>query len=107
MSKIEEFCIVHSPIGLGSLVRSHTIIYPDTLIGSSFTTGHHVLIRENCRIGNKVSIGSFCDIEDGVEIGNNVSIHSRVFMPRQGVLAGKTGEDPERSYRLGNPTGES
>ncbi|MHA1871642.1 MAG: acyltransferase [Promethearchaeota archaeon] len=97
---IEDFCIigyqkeknpnenknVNLTIGDNSLIRSHSVIYADTIIGDNFTTGHGVLIREHCRIGNNVSVGSHSVIEDHVIIEDNVRIHSNCFIPQNTII---------------------
>ena len=45
-------------IGENALIRSETIIYGETTIGSNFQTGHRVTIREGSMIGNNVRIGT-------------------------------------------------
>jgi acetyltransferase-like isoleucine patch superfamily enzyme len=87
MTKVEPWVLRETrQYNDGSVIRSLTVIYPNTKIGNNLMTGHHVLIRENCKIGNDVSIGSFCDIEDNVIIGDNVRLHSGVFIPALTVI---------------------
>ena len=95
---IEDFCLIGVPpngikegeletrIGLGALIRSHTVIYAGNNIGSKFQTGNKANIREQNIIGNNVSIGTLSVIEHHVQIGNNVRIHSQVFLPEYTVL---------------------
>lgn len=73
-------------IGKNAHIRSHSIIYKGSCIGTDFVTGHNVLIRENCCIGNFVSIGSHSVIEHDVSIENNVRIHSNAFIPEFSIL---------------------
>lgn len=68
-------------VGENATIRSPSVIYPDSIIGDNFTTGHFVLIREHCTIGNNVSIGSYTELSHDVIIGDNVRIHSRCFIP--------------------------
>ncbi len=68
-------------IGDNCLIRSHTVIYTNTIIGNHVQTGHNVLIREHDNIGNNVSIGSHSVLERNVTIEDNVRIHSNVFIP--------------------------
>lgn len=67
-------------IGAESIIRSHTVIYEEVMIGELFQTGHHVTIREQTRIGDNCSIGTLSDIQSEVEIGNHVRLHSNVFV---------------------------
>lgn len=73
-------------IGSDSLIRSHSIIYAGTSVGSRFATGHGVLIREGCHVGNDCSVGSGSVLEFDVTIGSGVRIHSRAFIPELSVL---------------------
>ena len=67
---IGDFCIIGVPpkgresgqlvtmIGVGAVLRSHTVIYAGNRIGAHFTTGHWTLVRGLNVIGDNVSIGS-------------------------------------------------
>lgn len=72
---------IATSVGDGANIREPTVIYPDSVIGKNFTTGHFVLIREHCTIGDNVSIGSFTELSHDVVIGHNVRIHSHCFIP--------------------------
>ena len=67
-------------IGVGSLIRSGSIIYAGSTIGCGFQTGHQVNIREKSIIGDYVSIGTLSDIQGNCEIGNYVRMHSNVHI---------------------------
>jgi len=73
-------------IGESALIRSHSVIYHGSQIGSRFETGHWVMVREQCEIGDDVSIGSGSIVEHHVKIGNGVRLHSNVFIPEYSVL---------------------
>ncbi len=73
-------------IGARALIRSHTVIYADNVIGDDFQTGHGVLIREANQIGHRVSVGSHSVVEHHVVIGDDVRIHSNAFVPEFSVL---------------------
>jgi acetyltransferase-like isoleucine patch superfamily enzyme len=90
---VGEFCILGEPYGNIPLhikgpatLRSHTVLYMGSTIGSNFITGHHVLVRHNCNIGNNVSVGSSSVLEFCVTIGNNVRIHSHAFIPEYTII---------------------
>jgi len=95
---VEDFCIIGTlprgavpgslltTIGADAVIRSHTVIYADNIIGRNFQTGNKVNIRESNSIGDDVSIGTLSVIEHHVEIGNNVRIHSQVFVPEFSIL---------------------
>ena len=68
-------------IGTNAIIRSHTVIYGGSRIGSGFHSGHGVLIREACEIGAHVSVGSHAILEHHVALGNRVRIHSGAFIP--------------------------
>lgn len=67
-------------IGANSIIRSHSVIYEDVVIGENFQTGHHVTIRENSKIGNNCSVGTLSDIQGKVNIGDFVRLHSNVHI---------------------------
>lgn len=67
-------------IGDNALIRSGSIIYAGSNIGSDFQTGHRVTIRERAQIGNHVSVGTLSDIQGNCQIGNYVRLHSNVHI---------------------------
>ena len=73
-------------IGAGGLIRSHTVIYAGSSIGSRFQSGHGVLIREHTRIGDHCSVGSGSVVEFAVVLGDRVRLHSQCFVPEYSVL---------------------
>ena len=73
-------------IGDGAVIRSHTVMYAGSIVGSGFQTGHHVLVRESNEIGDRVSIGSLSVVEHHVRVGNGVRIHTGAFVPEFSVL---------------------
>ena len=44
------------------------------------------IVRDHTKIGNDVLIGTNTVIEGGCEIGNNVSIQSNVYIPRNSII---------------------
>ena len=92
---IEDFCIVgqdlgssaatddarRTRIGRDSHLRSHTVVYANTVIGDRFRSGNKANIREFTQIGADVSVGTLAVIEHHVLIGDRVRIHSHVFVP--------------------------
>ncbi len=101
-SIVEDYCIIGATprgqkegnletfIGIGSYIRSHTVIYAGNRIGEKFQTGNKVNIRELNEIGDNVSIGTLSVIEHHIRIGDNVRIHSQVFIPEYSVLEDNT-----------------
>jgi acetyltransferase-like isoleucine patch superfamily enzyme len=73
-------------IGGDATIRSGTVIYAGTTIGSGLNTGHNVIIREENSIGNDVSIWSNSHIDYGCHIGNNVIIHTSVYVAQFTVI---------------------
>lgn len=73
-------------IGPNALIRSHTVIYAGTNIGSGFVTGHHATIREFCVIGSDVSIGTGSVVEHHVQIASGTRVHSLAFIPEFSVI---------------------
>lgn len=89
---VEDFCILgcggfqETFIADNAIIRSHSVIYCGTTIGTNFHAGNKVNIREECSIGHNVSIGTLSVIEHHVKIGDNVRIHSQVFIPEYTIL---------------------
>lgn len=81
-----DFCRDRQPhvhplnIGERALIRSGSILYAGSKIGTDFQTGHQVTIREKSKIGNHVSVGTLSDIQGNCEIGNYVRLHSNVHI---------------------------
>jgi acetyltransferase-like isoleucine patch superfamily enzyme len=73
-------------IGQEAAIRSGTVIYGGTTIGSGLNTGHNVVIREENTIGDNVSIWSNSHIDYGCHIGNNVKIHANVYVAQFTVI---------------------
>jgi acetyltransferase-like isoleucine patch superfamily enzyme len=73
-------------IGLGAIIRSHTVIYAGNRIGKRFQTGHGAMIREENTIGDDVSIGTGSVVEHHVIIGDGVRVHSKAFIPEYTIL---------------------
>lgn len=70
-------------IGENALIRSHTIIYSDSIFGKNFSTGHRVTIREKSKFGNNCRLGTVTDIQGYVEFGDNCWLHSNVHIGQQ------------------------
>ena len=67
-------------IGRNSFIRSHSIIYADSIFGDFFSTGHRVTIREKSKFGNNCRVGTLCDIQGHVTFGQYCWLHSNVHI---------------------------
>jgi acetyltransferase-like isoleucine patch superfamily enzyme len=65
-------------IGSNSLIRSNTILYAGSKLGSFLSTGHFSTIRENTVMGHHCSIGSYNDVQGTCVIGNYCRFQSYV-----------------------------
>lgn len=68
-------------IGYNSVIRSHSVLYRNVILGHHVRTGHRVMVREGGRIGDQVLIGSNVVIDSNCTIGSRVSIQSNVYIP--------------------------
>ena len=73
-------------LGEGALLRSGTIIYSGSTIGSHFETGHRVTIREDVHIGHHARVGTYSDIQDRSKIGNYARLHSSVHIGQMSTV---------------------
>ena len=73
-------------IGEQSRIRSGTVIYAGSHIGSHFETGHNVVIREQNKIGDHFSIWNNSVIDYGCTIGSNVKIHCNIYIAQFTVI---------------------
>lgn len=76
----DEYENPRTVIGPDSLIRSHTIIYADSVFGNALQTGHRVTIRENTRMGSHCSVGTLSDIQGHSIFGDYVRMHSNVHI---------------------------
>jgi acetyltransferase-like isoleucine patch superfamily enzyme len=67
-------------IGPDARIRSGTVIYAGSTIGTRLQTGHNVVIREENSIGDDLNIWNNATIDYGCVIGNNVKIHCNVYV---------------------------
>ena len=67
-------------------VRSFTVIYLGSTVGSHLETGHNVVIREENRIGDHVSIWSNSVVDYACIIGSSVRVHTNVYVAQHTVL---------------------
>lgn len=90
--RIGDFCVIGHPtirpestplkLGSGATVRTHTVIYEGSDIGTHLETGHHVVIREGAVIGENLRVGNFSDIEGACVIGDFVRMHGYAHVGR-------------------------
>ena len=73
-------------IGPGSLIRSHSIIYADSLFGEGLQTGHRVTIREKTIMGSHCSVGTMSDIQGHSVFGDYVRLHSNVHIGQKSAI---------------------
>jgi acetyltransferase-like isoleucine patch superfamily enzyme len=69
-------------IGESVRVRSGSVVYWGTKIGSNAMIGHNSVIRENTIIGHDTYIGSLTAIEGDTKIGNYVGIHTQCHITK-------------------------
>jgi acetyltransferase-like isoleucine patch superfamily enzyme len=67
-------------LGRGARLRSGTVLYLGSRIGSNLQTGHHAVVREECALGDDVSIWANSVVDYGCRIGNRVKIHSNCYV---------------------------
>jgi acetyltransferase-like isoleucine patch superfamily enzyme len=73
-------------IGAGARLRSGTVIYAGSNIGTGFETGHNVTVREESSIGDDVSIWTNSVLDYGCRVGDRVKIHSNCYIAQFTVI---------------------
>lgn len=73
-------------IGPHARIRSGSVIYVGSRLGSHLETGHHVIIREENTVGDRLRIWSNSVIDFGCTIGDGVRIHNNVYVAQWTVL---------------------
>jgi len=73
-------------LGDGARLRSGTVIYDGSEIGTGLQTGHNVVIREENCIGDDVSIWSNTVVDYGCRVGDRVKIHCNNYIPQYTVI---------------------
>jgi acetyltransferase-like isoleucine patch superfamily enzyme len=73
-------------IGRGACIRSGTVIYAGSSIGTCLETGHNVVIREENTIGDGFSIWNNSVVDYGCTIGSRVKVHCNVYIAQFTVI---------------------
>lgn len=73
-------------IGSGSLIRSGSIIYQNSVFGAGLKTGHRVTLREGIKAGEGLQIGTLSDLQGHCTIGDHVRLHSNVHIGQKSTL---------------------
>lgn len=73
-------------IGDGARVRSGTVVYAGSTIGTGLETGHNVVIREQNEIGDNFNIWNNSVVDYGCRIGSNVKIHCNIYVAQFTVI---------------------
>jgi len=68
-------------LGPNALIRSHSVLYKNVVMGHHVRTGHRIMVREGCTIGDHVLIGSNVVIDNNCKLGSHISIQSNVYLP--------------------------
>jgi acetyltransferase-like isoleucine patch superfamily enzyme len=73
---------VVTEIGENVRIRSGSVIYWGTRVGTNSMVGHNSVIRENTIIGHDTYIGTLTAIEGDTKIGNYVGIHTQCHITK-------------------------
>lgn len=73
-------------IGDNANIRSHSVLYQGSKIGSGLTTGHYITIREKAFIGDGFQLGSRGDVQGDCVIGDYVRTHADVHIGQKSQL---------------------
>jgi acetyltransferase-like isoleucine patch superfamily enzyme len=73
-------------IGEEACIRSGSVIYAGSTIGTHFNLGHNTIVREQNRIGDHVNLWGNSTVDYGCVIGNRVKIHANVYVAQFTVI---------------------
>lgn len=73
-------------LGPNAHLRSGTVLYAGSTIGSHLQTGHNVVIREQNRLGDHVSIWNNTTVDYGCIIGDRVKLHTNVYVAQYTIV---------------------
>jgi acetyltransferase-like isoleucine patch superfamily enzyme len=73
-------------IGDRARIRTGSVVYAGSTIGSHLETGHNVIIREENEIGDHFSIWNNSVIDYGCTIGSRVKIHCNIYIAQFTVI---------------------
>ncbi|MDJ0923764.1 MAG: N-acetyltransferase [Acidimicrobiia bacterium] len=73
-------------VGPDARIRSHSLLYGGSEIGSGLQTGHRVTIREGSSIGESLRVGTLSDLQGSCSIGNYVRFHSNVHISQASTV---------------------
>jgi len=76
----------HLVIGDLACIRSNSVIYAGSVIGSGLQTGHNVVIREENNIGDNFQIWNNSVVDYGCQIGTNVKLHCNIYVAQFTLL---------------------
>jgi len=68
-------------IGDGSIIRSHSIICADVVLGERVATGHRAVVRGGTTVGDDSLIGTATVVDGDCTIGDDVSMQTGVYVP--------------------------
>jgi len=73
-------------VGEGATLRTGTVLYEGSRIGTGLQTGHNVVVREESVLGDGVQVWSNSVIDYGCRIGSHVKIHANCYVAQFTVL---------------------
>jgi len=88
-------------IGDSCIIRSNTVIYEDTVLGSGVQTAHNVVIREGVRIGDGCVFGANACVLDHAILGKNVRVMEQSLVCEGAVVGNDVFIAPHVSFTRG------
>lgn len=73
-------------IGDSAVIRSNTVIYAGSTIGSDLQTGHNVVLREENQIGDRFQVWNNTVVDYGCQIGHGVKLHCNIYVAQFTVI---------------------
>ncbi|HEX5472122.1 MAG TPA: hypothetical protein VFW73_09555 [Lacipirellulaceae bacterium] len=67
-------------IGDGAVIRSHSVLYAGSKIGSKFQAGHHAIVGPGMDIRNRCSIGTSSFVAGFAHLGSAARVHGHSYV---------------------------
>ena len=88
-------------VGDGCTLRSNSVVYERSTIGSHVQVAHNVVIREDVTVGDGSVFGNGTVVREGARLGKNVRLMESVVISERAVVGSDVFVGPNVSFTAG------